>query len=148
MSPEREREYTELHAYIDFYATNLLGIDPSKTSHPTNVGAKIIAEYGKSKALEGLKQAANDTIESLCGKPPEYIQQLDAALKDKGIITFTEVLRRYSSSYKRILKRGEIKTETEYYIIAGIVADSTLNVSDNERSLLDHLVTRYEEKIA
>ena len=65
MSPEREREYAELHAFIDFIATDVSGIDPADPIDPTNVGKRIVTEYGKSKALEGLKQAVNDTVEDL-----------------------------------------------------------------------------------
>ena len=144
MSPEREREYAELHAYLDFYSTHVSGIDPSNPIHPTNVGKRIVEHYGRSKALDGLKQAVNDTVEALSDQSAEYVQRLDAALRERGIITFFEIRRRYASSYKRILKRGTIKTETEYYIIAGVLADTSANASDEERAILDKLVAKYQ----
>jgi len=146
MSPQREREYAELHAYLDFYSTHVSGIDPTDPIHPTNVGKQILAEYGRSPALEGLKQAVNDTVEALSHQPIEYIQRLDAALRGRGIITFSEIRRRYASAYKRILKRGVIESETEYYLIAGVVADGSSGASDEERTLLDQLVAQYEQK--
>ena len=145
MSPEREREYAELHAFLDFYSTHIFGIDPANPIHPTNVGKKIVAEFGRSRALDGLKQAANDTIENLSGQSIEYVTQLDAALREKGILTFSEVRRRYASSYKRILKRGKIKTETEYYIIAGVLADFSSVATEEEREILSHLLAHYEQ---
>jgi len=144
MSPEREREYAELHAYLHFYSTHVSGIDPADPIHPSNVGKRIVAEYGRSKALDGLKQAVNDTVEELSHQPPDYIQRLDAGLREHGAITFSEIRRRYASSYKRILKRGKIKNETEYYLIVGILADASSLASDQERALLDQLVARYE----
>ena len=146
MSQEREREYAELHAYIDFHSTHVMGIDPANPIHPTNVGKRIVEKFGRSKALDGLKQAVNDTVEDLSDQPLEYIQRLDAALRDRGIITFSEVRRRYASSYKRILKRGKIKTETEYYIVAGILADFSSIASDDERLVLEQLVAEYEPR--
>lgn len=145
MSNERKREYAELHAYLDFYSTHVSGIDPADPIHPTNVGKRIVEEYGHSKALDGLKQAVNDTVEELSEQPPEYIHRLDAALRERGIITFSEIRRRYASSYKRILKRGKIKTETEYYIIADVLADFSPIASDEERILLQRLVADYEQ---
>lgn len=145
MSPEREQEYAELHAYLDYYSTNISGIDPEDPVHPSNVGKRIVEEYGKSKALDGLKQAVNDTVEELSGQPVEYIQTLDAALREKGIVTFSEIRRRYSSSYKRILKRGRIKNETEYYLIAGILADFDSVACEGERGTLEQLVAQYEQ---
>jgi hypothetical protein len=147
MSPERAKEYDELHAFLDFYATHVSGIDPTNPIHPTVVGKRIVAEYGRSKALDGLRQAVNDTVEDLSGQPLEYVQRLDAALHTAGIVTFSEVRRRYASSYKRILKRSKIKNETEYYLIAGVLADSSALASDEERTLLSQLVAQYENGV-
>ncbi|MGB3868647.1 MAG: hypothetical protein WA937_04200 [Flavobacteriales bacterium] len=145
MSPEREREYAELHSYLDYYFTHVSCIDPTNPIHPTNVGKYILKEYGRSKAFAGLKQAVNDTVEDLSDKPIQYIQRLDAALRERGIITFSEIRRRYASSYKRILKRGKIKSETEYYIIAGVLADIPSSATDEERKMLGQLVAQYEQ---
>lgn len=146
MSPEREREFGELHAYLDFYATNVMGIDPANPIHPTNVGKRIVAEYGRSKALDGLRQAANDTVESLSGERFEYIQRLDTSLRDLGIVTFSEVRRRYASVYKRILKRGKIRNETEYYVVVGVLADSSSLADSQEQLILGQLVAEYEKQ--
>ena len=147
MSSEREQEYVELHAFVDFCATNVSGIDPASPIHPTNVGLHIVSEYGRSKALEGLKQAVNDTVEDLSAQPIEYVARLDAALRERGLITFSEVRRRYASSYKRIVKRGKIKTETEYYLIASVFADFSSLANEAERNILSQLVAAYEQGV-
>jgi hypothetical protein len=147
MSPEREREYVELFAYLDFFATNVRGIDPVNPIHPTNVGKRIVAKYGRSKALDGLKQAANDTVEYLRDEPHEYIQRLDATLRNSGIVTFSDIRRRYASSYKRILKRGKIREETEYYVIVGVLADSPSRADPQEQQHLSQLVADYENSV-
>jgi len=144
MSPEREREYAELNAYLDWYSTNIWRIDPADPIHPTNVGKRIVSEYGKSKALAGLKQAVNDTVEELVDQPPDYIEKLDASLRKAGLLTFSEVRRRYASSYKRILRRGSIENGTEYYLIVGELADTATSASDDERATLGRLVSEYE----
>ncbi len=146
MSPEREREYNQLHAFLDFVSTHVFRIDPSNPVHPTNAGKRIVAEYGKSKALEGLKQAINDTVEDLGDKPAEFLSTLDAALRESQIITFSEVRRRYAASYRRIMKRGYIETETEYYLVKGVVVDVSSLVSDSERCSLEAMLTRYESE--
>ena len=148
MSPEREREYAELEAYLDYYSTNVWGIDPTDPVHPTNVGKRMDAELGMSKAFDGLKQAVNDTVQSLVDHPPEYIESLDASLRAAGLITFSEVRRRYTSSYKKILKRGAIRTDTEYYVIAGVLADDTTSASAEERATLNRLILEYERGVS
>ncbi len=144
MSPEREKEYAELNAFLNFYTTNVSGIDPADPIHSTNVGKHIVSQFGKSKALDGLKQAVNDTVEELIGQSPEYIQQLDSTLREAGLLTFSEVWRRYGSSYKRTLKRRKIKNETEFYLISGVLATSS--VSNEERELLGQLVSKFEHQ--
>ncbi len=146
MSPEREREYAELNAFLDFVSTHVSGIDPSDPIHPTNVGKRIVAEYGKSKALEGLKQAVNDTVEDLGDKPVEFLSKLDTALRESQIITFSEVRRRYAASYRRIVKRGHIETETEYYLVRGILSDFSSLASESERSALEAMLASYESE--
>ena len=147
MSPEREQEYAELHAFLDFVSTHVSQIDPSDPVHPTNVGRQIVAQYGKSQALEGLKQAINDTVEDLGDQPNEFISKLDSALRENGIITLSEVRRRYSAAYRRIMRRGHIRTETEYYLARGILSDVSGFASAPERSSLESMLTHYESKV-
>ena len=146
MSPEREREYEELSLYLDFYSTNVSGIDPGNPIHPTNVGKRIVAEFGRSKALDGLKQAVNDTVEELSGRSAEYVNRVEAALREKGLLTLSEVRRRYASSYKRMLKRGTISNETEYYLSTGVLADVSSLATAEERGLLEQMVAKYERE--
>lgn len=145
MSPEREREYKELHAFLDFYSTNIMGIDPANPIHPTNVGKQVNQQFGKSKALEGLRQAINDTMEELSDKPSDFIACLDTALRAANILTASEIRRRYASSYKRIVKRGIIRTETEYYLINGIASDFSNLATEGERAVLQRLLDTYEK---
>lgn len=147
MSPKREQEYAELSAFLDFFSTNVLGVDPSSPSHSRNVGKRIVAEVGESKALDGLKQAVNDAVEALVDQPAEFVQRLDASLQEAGLLTFSEVRRRYASSYKWILKRGAIKSDTEYYLIAGVLADSAKSADADERATLGRLVSDYERSV-
>lgn len=146
ISPEREREYAELRAYLDFVATHIMGIDPSASHHPTNTGERIVEQFGMSRALEGLKQAVHDTVEGLGHGSLEEVRRLDEALRARNIVTFSEVRRRYATSYKRILKRGRITNETEYYLIAGILADTSSGVNEDERNVLARFAAAFEER--
>jgi hypothetical protein len=51
----------------------------------------------------------------------------------------SEINRRYSTSYKRIVKRGFIKNETEYDVINAILVNQTSTISDDERAYLQRL---------
>ncbi len=144
MSPEREKEYADLASFVDFYATYVMRIDPSSAIHPTNVGLRIAAEHGRSKALEGLKMAVNDIVEELRTLPVDGVQLIDAAAQGKGLLTLSTIRRRYSASYARVLKRGIIRDDAEYYLIAGQLADQSAGCAEEEVAVLQRLVDEYE----
>jgi hypothetical protein len=46
------------------------------------------------------------------------------------------------------LKRGKIRDETEYYLVAGILASFTGDATDEERMKLSEMVGVYEAGVA
>lgn len=146
MTPERESEYNELLGYVGFFATVVWRIDPASATHPANVIEGIVQQFGKSKALVGLRQAANDTIEETSNWNSEARAVADDGFRAAGVVTVSEIIRRYSTSYKRILKRGFIKNESEYYVINAILVNQGSAVSDDERARLQRLTEAFEEK--
>lgn len=152
MSPEREAEFSELLAFVSFAAPVVFQVTSHNSGHVSanfehdisSTVDSIIATYGKSKALVGLRQSVNDIVEQTCDWPAGARAYLDDALNAAGIITLSEVSRRYAASYKRILKRGTIRNDTEYYLVNGIVVDQASGISDEERAHLQELVDAYE----
>ena len=124
LSPDREREFQELLAFVSFYTTHVSGVTPTSTFSIQTVCA--------------------DIIEELSDKQATGVAALDEALRASGLITASEVRRRYASAYKRILKRGTIRNDTEYYLINGIVVDLGNGISDEERVTLQRLLDSYE----
>src|SRR5689334_4058119 len=98
MSPERKREFAELRAYLGFFATHVWKIDPASPMHPSRSQEEIQRKFGQSKAFTGLKQAVNDTVEAMCDEPSETVEALDKSLRDHGLVTFSEIRRRYSAA--------------------------------------------------
>jgi hypothetical protein len=143
MSSEREREFVELSGYMDYVATHVMQVDPASPVHPTNVLKGIVEGYGRSKALEGLRQAVNDTVQMLDGKHG-VARALDEALRGNGLLGFYEVVRRYGSAYRKILKRGRIRNETEYYVVHGALVDHANELTDDERAVIAKLVENFE----
>lgn len=146
MTPERESEYNELLGYVGLFATAIWQIDPASETHPANVIKGIVQQFGKSKALVGLRQAANDTVEETSHWNSEARAVVDEACRAAGVVTLSEITRRYSASYKRIVKRGFIKNETEYYVVIGILIDQGSAISDDERTRLQRLTEAFEQK--
>jgi hypothetical protein len=146
MTPECESEYNELLGYVGFFATAVWQTDPASGIHPANVIEGIVQQFGKSKALVGLRQAANDTIEETSHWNSDARAAVDEACRVAGVLTLSEITRRYSASYKRIVNRGFIKSETEYYVINGILVDQGSAISDDERTCLQRMTEAFEQK--
>jgi hypothetical protein len=146
MTPERESEYNELLGYVGLFATVVWRIDPASATHPANVIEGIVQQFGKSKALVGLRQAANDTIEETSNWNSEVRAVVDEGFRAAGVVTVSEITRRYSASYKRIVKRGFIRNETEYYVINAILVDQGSAILEDERTCLQRLTEAFEEK--
>jgi len=142
MSPEREKEYSELSGYINFFFTVVVGISPTDPTHLCN--SNIAERFGRAQALQGARQAANDTVEALAGKPVEAIRLLDEGLRQAGLLTFTEVSQRYGRTLKRVLKRGRITSETEWYLVAGALADCSAQIDSTERTRLERFSAEFE----
>jgi len=69
--------------------------------------------------------------------------KLDEQLRNRRIVTLSELRRRYSKKYAAIVKRGHIKTDTEYHLIRNVLGDPTTKTAD-EREVLQNLIADYE----
>jgi hypothetical protein len=146
MSPEREKEYAELLAFLDFHTKHLLKNPPAGGFDLVAEAKRIADQYGKSKGLVGLRQAVNDVIEEFSDRTPDSVKLIDEALGAAGLRTLSELRREYGATYKKILRRGSIKTETEYYLVNGFVVDLASDVSPKERKLLQEMLEAYESR--
>ncbi len=88
--------------------------------------------------------AVNDIVEELRTLPVDGVQLIDAAAPGKGLLTLFTIRRRYSASYARVLKRGIIRDDVEYYLIAGQLADQSAGCAEEEVAFLQRLVDEYE----
>jgi len=148
MSPAREREFEELRAFVCFYSTHIWKIDPASEIHPANTGKQIVEKVGRSRALEGWRQAANDILEETSYLSSTALAELDRILRSQGVLSISELRYRQSASFRRILKRGRIRDETEYYLINGIVVDMANGIPDEERDVLQRLMDAFEKTVS
>ena len=141
LSSKSEKESEELNGFLRFY---LVECKHLSTAEFEKGAADIVAKYGRSKALLGLRQAVNDTMEELSDASNELVGLLDQSLAERGLVSFSELRRRYSSQYKRLLKRGNVKNDSEFYLASGIVSDLSTEISDEERVQLQRMIEVYE----
>ena len=146
MSPDKEREYSELISFVSIFATHAWNVDPTDPVHPASLAARIAETFGRAKALIGARQAANDAIEALRGLTQQQLASLDARLIEAGSTTVAEMRRRYSRQYKAVLKRGRIRNETEFYLVKGILDSCWDSLGQDEQATLDSLLLGFEQR--
>ena len=85
--------------------------------------------------------AVGDCIEMSSHWNSTRVSEADMALRANGIVTLSEIRRRYSRRFKAILKRGKIRNEHEYYLVKAVSSDAT-----TEASALQSLLEDFEER--
>ena len=131
--------------YVDwFIPANEKSQNPE--DHPL-IFLKKIEKTSLSNAKKGLQQAVNDTVEATAKWQPEAVAEADARFAAAGTFTLSEIRRRYSKKYLQILKRGVIRSETEYYLIKGIRDGGGMETGATEGQQIETLIEAFEAKI-
>ena len=141
LSPESEKEFDELTGFLHFY---LVECKSNSAALVEQSAAEIVEKYGRGKALVGLRQATNDAMEELADARDEAVALLDRALTERGLVSFSELRRRYSARYRRLLKRGSIRSDTEFYLVSGIVSEVSTKIPGEELAQLQRMIEAYE----
>jgi hypothetical protein len=144
MQEEAELEYAKMKAFLAFYVEryflNLETLPPEKWPIAS---LEALEKKGMNRALKGLRQAINDCVERSFHFDHAEVESLDSELQKRGVVTLSELRRRYSKSYAKIMKRGQIKNEIEYYLVRSVLYDPTEKAPE-ERKLLEELISVYE----
>ena len=144
MQEAADSEYAKMKAFLAFYVEryrlNLETLPPEKWPIAS---LEALEKKGMKTALKGLRQAINDCVERSFHFDHADVESLDSELRKRGVVTLSELRRQYSKGYARILKRSQIKTETEYYLIRNVLDDPTEKTPE-ERELLEKMISNYE----
>jgi hypothetical protein len=101
-----------------------------------------LAARSPAKARQGLAMAINDTIELTEGLPADKVEEIDKLLEREGFPSLTKMRLRFSKTIRRVLARGSIRDDVEYYAVRN-AAELT---ADSEEALWK-LLAAYEERI-
>jgi len=142
MQDESELEYAKMKDFLSFFAERYLeaeGLSPEKRPIAS---LEALEKKSRKMAFNGLRQAINDCVEMSFHFDHLEVEKLDSQLRSRGIVTLSELRRRYSKGYAKIVKRGQIKSETEYYLVRNVLDDPT-EKAPGERELLERLIASY-----
>lgn len=136
-------EYALLKDFFSFYVHMRMEASPPEKPQRALNNLEALEKKSPRMALQGLRQAINDCVEESWHFDPAKVAALDAELINRGIITISELRRRYSRGYTKVLKRGRIKNDTEFYLLQNVINDPSEKTSE-ERELLAKLLSDYE----
>ncbi len=143
MRQEPDREYVEMKAFLSLYADRYLNVEGLPPEKRPIANLEALEKKSMKTASNGLRQAINDCVEVSFHLDHKEVAKLDDQLRSRGIVTLSELRRRYSKRYAKIVKQGQIKNDTEYYLIRNVLDDPTTKTAE-ERELLEKLIANYE----
>jgi len=143
MQEEAESEYARMKDFLSFFAERYLKAEGFSPDKQPIASLEALEKKSMKMAFNGLRQAINDCVEMSLHFDHAEVEKLDSQLRSRSIVTLSELRRRYSKSYAKIMKRGQIKNETEYYLVRNVLYDPTEKAPE-ERKLLEELISDYE----
>jgi len=139
-----ERLKTFFVCWTDWFTPeNCKARDPEFQPLAVRAGIEKITATN-AKALQSM---INETIEMTSNWSPEQVAQADDWLAAAGTFTLSEVRRRFSKKYLRILKRGVICCETEYYLVKGIHDGGGIESASPEDLKIEAMLNDFEVRL-
>jgi hypothetical protein len=136
-------EYARMKDFLSFYIERYRNVERLPPEDRPMAMLEATEKKSLKLAFKGLRMAINDIVEKSLHFDPAEVEKFDSELRSRGMITLSELRRRYSKKYAKIMKRGQIKDETEYYLLRNVLDDPT-EKTPQERELLEKLISDYE----
>ena len=95
----------------------------------------------------GVRQGLQDLLEMSRDLSPQKVQMADSHLKATGAPTLTTMRSEIWRTIPKLIKRGRIKTESEYYLLVERLNDATgAELSQADRDQLADMVVEFEQR--
>jgi hypothetical protein len=140
-------EYAELKNFLLVFTTNINNVQATPTGNLLIDELSRMEVRAPSQARKSLKMMVNDCLEATGDWSPDQVDAFDHLLAAAGFITLTEVRHRHSRQYAKVLKRGNIKNEVEYYLLKGVLDGLTALLDDSEQVRLMTMISEYEAQV-
>ena len=136
-------DYPSLKAFFAWAFEHLM---PSASGIPPEAHPMAVLEGFEVRSIaiarKGLAMAIGDIIELTESLSPARVTAVDSALRAEGIITLTDVRARFWTRVRRIMERGALRGETDYYALRNVVE----TLSGDEQTVGWGLLAAYEQK--
>jgi hypothetical protein len=115
LSPEKQLELERLSRILSImaaWADLLSGLSPEGETF-----AKVIARESEARNLPGLQMILNDMVAMTQAAALDQRQDLDRQLKERAGLGLRSLMKRQFATVERILKRGKLTSEQQYYLV-------------------------------
>jgi hypothetical protein len=100
----------------------------------------------RSDLILGMKQGINDTLTTAKWLPDAERSQIETALAARGLPSLRKMDAGLKRKHQRILARGCIKNDEEFYVVAEILGDVDFEISESDRAKLGQISHAYETR--
>ena len=103
-----------------------------------------IEEQSMAQARKSLQMGFNDLTYILQDLPSEQIRNLNEILTHNSYPNWNRLLASIKNSAKKIIKRGKIKNQEEYFLLKEIDHDLENELNITEKELIKTLIVAFE----
>lgn len=113
-------------------------------------GLDDLERRSMTQARAGIRMAVQDLLEATRHVDPGFVQRVDARFAAAGLPTLSWMRREVWKTIPKVLARGRIRTEEEYYLLIERLNDvsDTDGLSAEERDLISRMVDDFEARNA
>ncbi|MDW3649477.1 MAG: hypothetical protein R8P61_20575 [Bacteroidia bacterium] len=137
--------YKEIFAFIWDYYNSKSRLITKEEHSPIAILTKMEKE-SFSLAKKGLKMGMSDLIQMVNGQSEAFKKELNELLIASDLPSLKRLNAQIKNIAQKVLKGGEIKSESEYYIIKEVLIDLSLKLPQEERERLTQCMLEYELK--
>lgn len=120
-------EYERMRSWFGYMVPRVFASDMlTPETHPVAVLDRI-ASQSPAKARSGLGMAIGDVVDFTTGWTAPDVAKCNSELSQEGLPTLTEVRARFSKIVQRVVRRGRINNDEEFYILRNTVEQQGVN---------------------
>jgi hypothetical protein len=142
---DRDGDYLELKRFFEAFSRKYFPRNTLPANLQPLAALEALEKTGRTLAHRELRQMVCDCVEMSRSLPDDEVRRFDAELATRGIVGISVMRSRYSKEYRRILQRGEIRTEDEYRLVRAIADTVADTASKDELALIATLLRDYEQ---
>jgi hypothetical protein len=120
-------EYERLRSWLHYMVPKVFPAELLNAETDPVVVLDRMASKSPGRARQGLRMAIGDVVEITGGWSAAELEHCDSELSGKGLPTLTDVRACFSKAVRRVVRRGRIRSEEEFYALRNAVDQQGIN---------------------